>query len=86
MEMPKAVFMPVTSPSVVMRTPPITGPSDIGIRRMMECNDIPMAVFLFFNVSVISDILAGSDTALQAEKKIIPINTAIQFVNSIAIV
>ena len=40
-----------------------------------------MAVFLPFKALVINDMLAGRDTALQAEKKSIPMNTATQLVN-----
>ena len=64
----------------------VIGPIAIGIRRTMECIDIPIAVFEYFRESVISDMLAGRETALQAEKKIIPINTATQLVNKMAIV
>ena len=57
----------------------------MGKRRIIECIEIPIAVFLFPSDFEINDILAGSEIAFHAEKNNIPINTATQLVKITAI-
>ena len=59
-----------------MSAPPITGPSAIGIRRISECIETPIALFRFGRTCTTKLIVAGSDRDDQARKKIAATRTA----------
>src|SRR5260221_11598099 len=55
------------------------------MRLVIDCIESPMAVLFAPRLFVISEALAGNAIAFHAEKKMSPIKTAIQLVNTIAI-
>ena len=61
-----------------MRTPPMTGPSAIGIRRTRECMVTPMVRLFSGRTPETRLIVAGSETADQDIKNRDPIITACQ--------
>ena len=72
----KAARMPATRPSAPMSTPPMTGPSAMGMRRTKECTVTPIVRFAFGTAFETMLMTAGRVMAVQEMKKSEPTNTA----------
>src|SRR5674476_970985 len=78
MQHASAYSTPSVQPKLVSSKPPMSGPSIIGTRRIMDCTPTPIVCRLLLSEVAMTDSVAGNDNDLHARNKNEPSSSASQ--------